>query len=62
MSNGLNFLKREKTQKIVYPVLVAVALIGLWQWVVVAFEVPQFLVPSPVRIVQIGRASCRERV
>ena len=52
MSNGLNFLKREKTQKILYPVLVAVALIGLWQWVVVAFEVPQFLVPSPVRIVQ----------
>ena len=52
MSNGLNFLKLEKTQKILYPVLVAVALIGLWQWVVVAFEVPQFLVPSPVRIVQ----------
>ena len=45
MSNGLNFLQREKTQKILYPVLVAVALIGLWQWVVVAFEVPQFLVP-----------------
>ena len=52
MSNGLNFLKLEKTQKILYPVLVALALIGLWQWVVVAFEVPQFLVPSPVRIVQ----------
>ncbi len=41
------------TQKIVWPALVAVVLIALWQGLVVAFEVPVFLVPSPLRVAQV---------
>jgi NitT/TauT family transport system permease protein len=38
--------------RIVYPLIVALVLIGLWQGLVVAFEVPAFLVPSPARVAQ----------
>ena len=38
--------------RIVYPLIVALVLIGLWQGMVVAFEVPAFLVPSPARVAQ----------
>ena len=34
------------------PTIVAIVLLGLWQWWVTAFEIPVFLVPSPVRIAQ----------
>ena len=39
-------------QKIVWPAAVAVALLALWQGLVTAFEVPVFLVPSPLRVAQ----------
>jgi NitT/TauT family transport system permease protein len=39
-------------QKIVWPAAVAVLLLALWQGLVVAFEVPVFLVPSPLRVAQ----------
>ena len=39
-------------QKVVWPALVAVVLIALWQGLVVAFQIPHFLVPSPLRVVQ----------
>jgi NitT/TauT family transport system permease protein len=39
-------------QRIVWPALVAVVLIGLWQGLVVAFKVPPFLVPSPLRVAE----------
>ncbi|MFZ9627420.1 MAG: ABC transporter permease, partial [Burkholderiaceae bacterium] len=38
--------------RVVYPLIVAVVLIGLWQGLVVAFEIPPFLVPSPARVAQ----------
>jgi NitT/TauT family transport system permease protein len=43
----------EKTQRLVWPALVAVALVALWQGLVVAFDVPAFLVPSPLRVAQV---------
>jgi NitT/TauT family transport system permease protein len=39
-------------QKVVWPALVAVLLIGAWQGLVVALELPPFLVPSPLRVAQ----------
>ncbi len=39
-------------QKIVWPAAVAVALLALWQGLVTAFDVPVFLVPSPLRVAQ----------
>ena len=39
-------------QKVFYPLLVAVVLLALWQGLVVAFKVPVFLVPSPVRVAE----------
>ena len=43
---------KPQAQKVFYPLLVAVVLIALWQGLVVAFEVPVFLVPSPARVAQ----------
>ena len=45
-------LARAEVQRIFYPSLVAVLLIGLWQWWVTAFEIPRFLVPSPLLVAQ----------
>jgi NitT/TauT family transport system permease protein len=42
-----------QAQKIVWPALLAVALLALWQGAVVAFDVPVFLVPSPLRVAQV---------
>lgn len=39
-------------QKIVWPALVAVVLIGAWQGLVVGFNLPPFLVPSPLRVAE----------
>jgi NitT/TauT family transport system permease protein len=44
--------RRDKLLRIVLPALVAFLLIGLWQAWVVVFDVPQFLVPSPVKVMQ----------
>ncbi|MGL6111498.1 MAG: ABC transporter permease [Rubrivivax sp.] len=43
---------RPPIQRVLYPLLVALLLIGLWQWWVTAFEIPTFLVPSPLRVAQ----------
>ena len=45
-------LSRPDVQRVFYPALVAVVLIGLWQWAVTAFEIPKFLVPSPLLVAQ----------
>ncbi|HNY48889.1 MAG TPA: ABC transporter permease, partial [Casimicrobium sp.] len=39
-------------KRVLPPAIVAMVLLGLWQWWVTAFEIPVFLVPSPVRIAQ----------
>ena len=51
-------------RRILYPALVAVALLAAWQAAVVGFELPPYLVPSPARVartlvadrVELGRA------
>lgn len=45
-------LSRPEFQRVFYPSLVAVLLIGLWQWWVTAFDIPKFLVPSPLLVAQ----------
>ena len=45
-------LARPEVQRVFYPALVAVVLIGLWQGLVTAFEIPKFLVPSPLLVAQ----------
>jgi NitT/TauT family transport system permease protein len=40
-------------QKIVWPALVAVVLVALWQGLVVAYDVPVFLVPTPVHVAKV---------
>ena len=44
---------RPQVARVLWPVLVALVLLGAWQGLVVAFEVPVFLVPSPVRVAQV---------
>ena len=40
-------------RQVLWPALVAMLLLALWQSLVVAFEVPVFLVPSPWRVAQV---------
>ena len=40
-------------QRVVWPAAVAVVLVALWQGLVVAFDVPAYLVPSPQRVAQV---------
>jgi NitT/TauT family transport system permease protein len=47
---------KPEVQRIVFPALVAIVLLALWQGLVVAFKVPHFLVPSPVRVAQVMTA------
>ncbi len=47
---------KPEVQRIVFPVLVAIVLLALWQGLVVAFKVPHFLVPSPTRVAQVMMA------
>lgn len=44
---------KEAAHKVVWPLVVAVALLALWQGAVVLFEVPVFLLPSPLRVAQV---------
>lgn len=46
-------LSRPEVQRIFWPLLVAVLLLGLWQGLVVVFELPVFLVPSPLRVAEV---------
>jgi NitT/TauT family transport system permease protein len=43
----------EQAQKVIWPLMVAVVLIGLWHGLVVYYEVPVFLVPPPLRVAQV---------
>lgn len=45
-------LARPQVQRVFYPALVAAVLLALWQGLVVAFEVPRYLVPSPLVVAQ----------
>ncbi len=42
----------EGVRKVVWPLAVALLLLALWQGAVVVFEVPVFLLPSPLRVAQ----------
>ncbi|MFZ4651754.1 MAG: ABC transporter permease [Rubrivivax sp.] len=44
---------KPEAQRIVFPLLVAIVLLALWQGLVVAFDIPHFLVPSPARVAQV---------
>jgi len=44
------WLQRPALQRVFYPLLVAVLLLAAWQALVVAFQVPHYLVPSPLRV------------
>jgi len=44
--------QRQRIQRVVYPLVFAVVLIGAWQWLVVALELKPYLVPSPVLMMQ----------
>jgi NitT/TauT family transport system permease protein len=46
------WLSRPEVQRVFWPLMVAVVLVGLWQALVVVFELPVFLVPSPLRVAQ----------
>ncbi|MDO8719808.1 MAG: ABC transporter permease, partial [Polaromonas sp.] len=37
-----------RVQRILYPALVAVVLLGSWQALVTGFKLPPYLVPSPL--------------
>lgn len=41
-------MARPRVQRVVYPVLVGLVLIALWQGLVTAMELPPYLVPSPL--------------
>ena len=47
---SLPWLRRPDAQRVVWPALVAVVLLVLWQALVVGFDVQAFLVPSPWRV------------
>jgi len=46
------WLQQPQVQRIVYPGLVAIVLIALWQGLVVGLELPPYLVPSPFLMVK----------
>ena len=48
----LPLLSRPKIQRLTYPLAVAIVLIGAWQGLVTALELPPYLVPSPLLMVQ----------
>jgi len=43
---------KPEARRVVYPLAVAIVLLALWQGLVVGFDVPPFLVPSPLRVAQ----------
>lgn len=49
-SNGL--LNSPRVQRVLYPALVAVVLLGAWQAMVTGFKLPPYLVPSPLLMFQ----------
>mgnify|MGYP003576773716 CR=1 FL=1 len=45
-------LSQPRVQRVVYPMLVGLVLVGLWQGMVTAMELPPYLVPSPILMMQ----------
>lgn len=45
-------LSQPRVQRVLYPSLVAVVLIALWQGLVVGLELPPYLIPSPLLMMQ----------
>ena len=52
MKKSPPLLSQPRVQRVLYPVLIGVVLVALWQWMVVAMELPPYLVPSPFLMVQ----------
>jgi len=46
------WLARPQVQRVLYPLLVGVVLLGLWQAIVSIMALPPYLVPSPILMVQ----------
>ena len=42
-----------RAQQVLWPALVAVVLLAAWQGLVVGFDIPPFLVPSPLRVAEV---------
>jgi NitT/TauT family transport system permease protein len=51
-SRSTPWLARTDVQRVVYPALLAVALLAIWQAAVTIFKVPAYLVPSPLMTAQ----------
>ena len=45
-------LQQPRVQRVMYPLLVGVVLVALWQGLVTAMELPPYLVPSPYLMMQ----------
>ncbi|HEY1226735.1 MAG TPA: ABC transporter permease, partial [Ramlibacter sp.] len=45
-------LSQPRVQRVIYPLAVGVVLVGLWQALVSAMELPPYLVPSPFLMMQ----------
>jgi len=52
MKQRMPLLNQPRVQRVLYPVLIGVVLVALWQWMVVAMELPPYLVPSPYLMMQ----------
>ena len=52
MKPGTPLLSQPRVQRVLYPVLIGVVLVALWQWMVVAMDLPPYLVPSPYLMMQ----------
>jgi len=46
------WMRQPRVQRVVYPGLVAIVLIAVWQGLVVGMELPPYLVPSPFLMVK----------
>ena len=45
-------MTRDSLHRLLLPLFVALIVVGLWQWWVTAYDIPQFLVPSPLVVAQ----------
>lgn len=46
------WLMRRKVQRVVYPLMVGLILLGVWQGLVTGLQLPPYLVPSPTLVMQ----------
>lgn len=46
------WLMRRKVQRVVYPLMVGLVLLGIWQGLVTGLQLPAYLVPSPTLVMQ----------